>query len=243
MRRLLWLVLAGLVPLSHAPAIADDTIPGECLIAVKGRTYRDGPCRISLQTDGSFQAGGGRRGEYFATVDVDTASGGGRANWNGPSAEGHAHDPLGPVVRQGGCWVNDKARVCAWRAGTRPKAEMPRPIVANGSGKIDVPIVIGGNTKFDACTGAGNIVGLDPKGDGFLSVRSGPGGRPYSELDRLYNGNEVAVCEERSPWLGVVYGPRSMDCNTSTPWPTRQPYTGPCKAGWVHRNYVKITAG
>jgi hypothetical protein len=114
--------------------------------------------------------------------------------------------------------------------------------MAGGGRKIDVPIVIGGSEKYDACVGAGYVVGLDPKGDGFLSVRSGPGGKSYSELDRLYNGSEVIICNEHGPWLGVVYG-ASMACNTGTPWPTRMPYTGPCKAGWIHSRYVKVTVG
>lgn len=249
MRGLALLALAGALVVGNDVARADERVSGECLISVRGRTYRDGPCRITLYPGGGFQAGGGRGGEYFATVDIDAASGGAQAFWNGAEAESHAHDPLGDVVRQGGCWVNAKARVCAWRPGTRPRAEAPAAEAAPevirtaGGGRIDVPIVIGGSEKFDACTGSGHVVGLDPQGDGFLSVRSGPGGKPYSELDRLYNGSPVAICDEKGPWMGVVYGPRSMDCNTGTPWPTRMPYTGPCKAGWIHSRYVKVTAG
>ncbi len=249
MRGLALLAIVGAVVLGPVAAQADERVSGECLISVGGRTYLDGPCRITLYPGGGFQAGGRGRGAYFATVDIDSASGGATSFWNGVDAESHAHDPLGTVVRQGGCWVNSNARVCAWRPGTRPRAEAPAPSLPPktawmaGGPKIDVPIVIGGSEKFDACLGAGHVVGLDPKGDGFLSVRSGPGGKPYAELDRLFNGNEVAICDEKGPWLGVVYGPRSMDCNTGTPWPTRMPYTGPCKAGWIHSRYVKVTAG
>jgi hypothetical protein len=53
---------------------------------------------------------------------------------------------------------------------------------------VDVPILIGGNDKLDACGSTGEVVGLDPKGDGFLSVQSGPGGRPltgYSSATRF----------------------------------------------------------
>src|SRR4051812_2488679 len=71
--------------------------------------------------------------------------------------------------------------------------------------KIDVPIMLGGNEKFDACSSEGQIVGLKPGGDGFLSVRSGPGARPYREIDRLYNGNRVAICDDDGPWYAVVY--------------------------------------
>ncbi len=76
---------------------------------------------------------------------------------------------------------------------------------AQSRARLDVPIVIGGDTRLDACGGSGQIVGLDPNGDGFLSVRSGPGGRPFREIDRLFNGNLVYICEERGPWVAVVY--------------------------------------
>ncbi|MCJ2099466.1 hypothetical protein [Methylobacterium sp. E-046] len=244
MRGLALLALVGVTFLGTDATKADERILGECLILVRGRAYLDGPCRITLYPGGGFMAGDG---EYFATVDIDAASGGAQAYWNGVQAERHAHDPLGDVVRQGGCWVNASAKVCAWRPGTRPRAESPVPAIstawAAGGSKIDVPIVIGGSEKYDACVGGGYVVGLDPRGDGFLSVRSGPGGKPFAELDRLYNGNEVVICEERGAWMGVVYGPRSMDCNTGTPWPIRMPYTGPCKAGWIHSRYVKVTVG
>ena len=36
------------------------------------------------------------------------------------------------------------------------------------------PFVLGGSEDVDACEGGGVIVGLNPRGDGFLSVRSGP---------------------------------------------------------------------
>lgn len=110
--------------------------------------------------------------------------------------------------------------------------------------RIDVPLMLGGNPDFDACSSVGQIVGLNPRGDGFLSVRSGPGGSQYREIDRLYNGNQVHVCGERGPWLAVVYpAGGGRDCGVGTPWPVRQPYTGPCDYGWIHSRYVRIIAG
>lgn len=110
--------------------------------------------------------------------------------------------------------------------------------------RIDVPIVLGGNEKFEACMSIGQIVGLDPNGDGFLSVQSGPGGRPFREIARLHNGQMVYICTYNGNWLGIVYTKnRSMECNVSSTWPVRQPYTGPCDFGWVHQRYVRVTAG
>lgn len=114
---------------------------------------------------------------------------------------------------------------------------------AQQQGKIDIPIMLGADGDLDACGSVGVIVGLDPKGDGFLSVRSGPAGKPYREIDRLYNGNPVYICGEKGKWLAVVYPADGRDCGVSSPWPKRLPYTGPCRYGWVHSRYVRLTAG
>jgi hypothetical protein len=121
------------------------------------------------------------------------------------------------------------------------------PAIGVAQVKIDVPILLGGSEDVDACEGGGVIVGLNPRGDGFLSVRSGPGGN-YSEMDRLYNGNVVQICGYRGAWMAVIYpadgtAADGTNCGTGRPWPTRQSYTGPCKYGWVSSRYVKGIAG
>lgn len=108
--------------------------------------------------------------------------------------------------------------------------------------KPEVPIIIQADPGFDACGANGVIEGLDPGGDGFLAVRSGPGAK-YRELDRLYNGEQVYLCGERGKWYGVVYSKRRQDCNVTTAWVSTQAYTGPCKSGWVYKNWVRLWAG
>lgn len=117
--------------------------------------------------------------------------------------------------------------------------------VMSRSAKIDVPVIITASTDGEAC-GSGEIVGLDPRGDGFLSVRSGPAGAPYTEIDRLYNGDQVYICGTKGPWRAVVYMPGrvlSASCGVSKPWSTDQAYTGPCRSGGIHTRYLKPTAG
>ncbi|MDH3031446.1 hypothetical protein [Methylobacterium fujisawaense] len=96
--------------------------PGDCYLSVGSRTYLDGSCNIDLSPGGSFSIGAGerRRSRYFAMVNINESDGTALAYWNGVDAESHAHDDLGTVVRRGGCWVNSRAKVCAWKHGTRP---------------------------------------------------------------------------------------------------------------------------
>jgi hypothetical protein len=112
-------------------------------------------------------------------------------------------------------------------------------------GRVDVPIVIGGDKEFDACAGTGEVIGLDAKGDGFLSVQSGPD-RPYREIDRLFSGNEVYICDQRGLWYAIIYSESrklTRECGVGRPWQIRQAYTGPCRYGWAPVRYIRTTTG
>lgn len=87
---------------------------GGCTLQVDGRTYLDGPCNIDVQDGGSFSIGTGRtdRSRFFAYVALDP-DGTAQGHWNGTGGGSHAHDGLGQLRRQGACWVNGRARVCA----------------------------------------------------------------------------------------------------------------------------------
>ena len=111
-------------------------------------------------------------------------------------------------------------------------------------GQGTTPVLVGGESDLDACASLGQVIGLDPAGDNFLAVRSGPGSR-NAELDRLGPKRFVTVCDQRGDWLGVVYAPQGSDtdCGTGSPQAERRPYRGPCRSGWVHRGHVEIVAG
>lgn len=101
---------------------------------------------------------------------------------------------------------------------------------------LDVPIT---ENPYRDCEAAwftmGEVHGLKAGGDGFLSVRSGPGSE-YRKLDEVYNGDQVEIYEKRGKWLGVVYrdsGER-YECSTT---PRALPYRF---KGWVHENWVKV---
>jgi len=105
-----------------------------------------------------------------------------------------------------------------------------------------IPVMLGGEPEMDACPGWGEVRGLDPDGDGFLAVRTGPG-TGYPMIDRLHEGDGVHFCDERGDWIGIVHGEPGQDCGADSPVARRQPYRGPCKSGWAHRNWLVLLAG
>ena len=109
----------------------------------------------------------------------------------------------------------------------------------------DLPVQAGADgPELDACSRLAAVTGLDRKGDDFLAVRSGPGDRPYREIDRIHTGQRLSVRETRGPRFGVVYADRDgRDRGVATPWPHRTAYAGPCRSGWVPRRDVADRAG
>jgi hypothetical protein len=107
---------------------------------------------------------------------------------------------------------------------------------------LAVPVIVGKVPEYDACGSSGKVKGLDPIGDGFLAVRSGPGSQ-YQMIDKLLEGQSVFVCDDRGQWLGFVYTRGNQDCSVTSALSRPKPYSGPCLSGWVHRNWITITAG
>ena len=86
---------------------------GKCLLEVNGHAYIKGPCKVDVEKGGGFYVSTGAPMIYFARVGVDgqTAEG----FWNEEPGATHAHSPLGTLTRDGACWSNKDAKVCAWR--------------------------------------------------------------------------------------------------------------------------------
>jgi len=140
------------------------------------------------------------------------------------------------------CDNHSETRICQER-----REQATRSLKRQISALLDVQIYYGGGiADTDACGSSGTIMGLDPHGDGFLSVRSGPGGKPFREIARVFNGQHVYICEERGNWFGVVYPPDNGDphaCGVLSPVRMRSAYTGPCQYGWISKRYVGDLAG
>ena len=91
-----------------------------------------------------------------------------------------------------------------------------------GAQQLDVEFEIVDDGQAAGCAGA-MVTGLNPNGDGFLAVRTGPGTR-YAKIDELHNGDRVRTCAQAGDWWGVYYG-------------------APRRKGWVHGNWLGGWAG
>lgn len=84
---------------------------GRCKLNVGSLQPIDGACWIRLDGDGSFQIMSMDE-QIFAQLDRDGAAG--VAFWNETPGASHAHASLGSMTRDGACWHNASAELCAW---------------------------------------------------------------------------------------------------------------------------------
>lgn len=84
----------------------------KCELTVDGQKLIDGKCEFTPigDGDGSFIITGDNG--YFAYANRDGSQM--RGSWNGLDKDSKAHWDLGMLDRDGACWVNRSARVCAW---------------------------------------------------------------------------------------------------------------------------------
>ena len=111
---------------------------------------------------------------------------------------------------------------------------------------LDVTIYeSGGDGQVAECV-LSKVVGLKSEGDGFLSVRSGPGSK-YRKIDELYNGDHVLVYDAQGPWYGVLYdrGKKVLTSSAGCGFigTGKRPLPYPGKKGWIHSNWLEIVAG
>lgn len=111
------------------------------------------------------------------------------------------------------------------------------------AGSQFVTVMVGGFAEMDACS-VGQVTGLKAGGDGFLAVRAGPG-TTYRVVDKIGMGQLVYLCDsaDEGAWLAVVYSTDEDDCEVTSPVPSRQPYRGHCRAGWVKAKWIEVVAG
>ena len=109
------LILLAVLGVSTGPASAHSR-HGQCLLQVGGKTFLKGLCEVTINDNrGSFAIGVGEfhRSKFFAYVNMEDD--GAHGAWNGTPDSNHADTDLGKLKRDGACWVNATARVCAYK--------------------------------------------------------------------------------------------------------------------------------
>jgi hypothetical protein len=98
-------------------SVAADLRPGQtysvakCLLVLGGAIIIDGPCNLWIHTDdGSFDM---YVSHAYAMIDIE-AKGRAKGWWNG-GVSSYADRSLGDLIRDGACWENEWAKVCAWK--------------------------------------------------------------------------------------------------------------------------------
>ena len=89
--------------------------------------------------------------------------------------------------------------------------------------EVEVDFATSGGDGQAAWCASSIVSGLDPEGDGFLAVRTGPG-TGFPMVARLKNGAVVLTCAQSGPWIGVLYGASRTK-------------------GWVHGRWLVPYAG
>ena len=130
MTKIFAIACAALIVAGAAPRAQAAQRKADCLLIVDGKTYINGSCDYSPDSDGSFQISryvvthGGTYGYqtrghgYFASV-FPNGDGSATGSWNGTEHASHAMVDLGTLRRAGACWQNERAKVCVWKVGER----------------------------------------------------------------------------------------------------------------------------
>ena len=104
-----------------------------------------------------------------------------------------------------------------------------------------VPVKIYWDEDLDPC-GYGVVRGLNPNRDGFLAVRTGPG-TSYGLVDKIFEEQELYLCDYSDGWHGVLYTKKGTDCFENVPQGRVSDYNGRCWHGWAHENWILFLAG
>lgn len=118
--------------------------------------------------------------------------------------------------------------VCAAQAKPEGKARKPASISNN--------VMIGGEADLDACGGSGIVLATTT----LITFKSG-----QMSFDKVDLNTNVMSCDasEDGAYVGIVFGKKGQDCGVGGPVPKRQEYKGPCKSGWIKKEFFELLAG
>jgi hypothetical protein len=97
---------------STTVAFGGESVPGRCLAVVAGRTLVQGWCSIARAPGGAFRFWQwGTRGAFEVRPGADGLAEALRYSWNDAASVGVS---IGPLKRDGACWVGERTKLCAW---------------------------------------------------------------------------------------------------------------------------------
>lgn len=118
----------------------------------------------------------------------------------------------------------------------------PVDAAAQASAREQIPIVGADGPQSDACGGIGRVATLAPE----VVVRARPDD-DAGKKERLAPDTLVWLCENGGEWQGIVYPTGEFqdlgDCRVSSPVAEPEPYSGPCRSGWVPARELRLVAG
>jgi hypothetical protein len=88
----------------------------ECQLEVDGKVMVAGRCWVYPMGAGDYTLNTrDHRKPHYPHFAMVSSNGDGTANvtWNADPTDDRASDPLGKARKRGGCWVNERVRICA----------------------------------------------------------------------------------------------------------------------------------
>lgn len=102
------------------------------------------------------------------------------------------------------------------------------------------PVETGGSATDDACSAQGVVLATT------VLLTSAEAGKAQVK-SVVPAGTVVNFCDlkssEQGDFIGVVVQEEGVECGTASPQPERKPYQGPCKSGWIKKDFLILTAG
>jgi hypothetical protein len=115
-RGLMLMLTFSLAAASSALADGGKSVPGRCLAVVGSKTITNEPCMIRLQPGGgfAFPTESSISSPPFS-VAIDKGAGTATATWTRfDDVANELISTLGPLRRDGGCWIGNRVKLCAW---------------------------------------------------------------------------------------------------------------------------------
>jgi len=99
-----------------------DSLPANCLLEIANVRYIDGACQVAVLGDIASGENGGlelQTSSSGRSVSASVIKDGTGLNgfWNGADHADQDKTPLGNLIPNKACWINETVKVCAWREG------------------------------------------------------------------------------------------------------------------------------